>query len=285
MASVPTPRSRRSADGPATQGPELRRVPLFDLDLVDAPGIDHVAEALLAELAQGPPDDGRLPVVVTPNVDILVDLEQKPDSLERRVFDQARYVLPDGMPLVAVSGLLGHRLSSRLTGSDLFALLWPRLAAAGLPVVAVCANDEIAERLGAEHGAARFVVPPMIDADDPAARSTVVDQVQAEVAEIDARCVVFGLGHPRDARLAHELCHRSEPASAPLCLGVGGALGMYVGQTRRAPVLLQRIGAEWLYRFCQEPRRLFHRYFVRDLAFIPLTLRHLRRRLPGGSRG
>ncbi len=41
--------------------------------------------------------------------------------------------------------------------------------------------------------------------------------------------------------------------------------------------------SEWFYRFLQEPRRMFRRYFVDDLAFAGLVLREWRsrRRSPG----
>ncbi len=43
----------------------------------------------------------------------------------------------------------------------------------------------------------------------------------------------------------------------PLVMGVGGAIDVVAGVTRRAPVLWQRLGLEWLYRLLQEPRRMF----------------------------
>jgi N-acetylglucosaminyldiphosphoundecaprenol N-acetyl-beta-D-mannosaminyltransferase len=40
------------------------------------------------------------------------------------------------------------------------------------------------------------------------------------------------------------------------------------GRVRQAPRWIQRSGFEWLFRFSQEPRRLFKRYFKN----IPLFL-------------
>ena len=37
---------------------------------------------------------------------------------------------------------------------------------------------------------------------------------------------------------------------------------------QRAPLWLQKSGLEWLYRFMQEPTRLFERYFVNDLPYL-----------------
>jgi len=39
-------------------------------------------------------------------------------------------------------------------------------------------------------------------------------------------------------------------------LGVGGALDIWAGNTKRAPDLIQRLGLEWLYRLITQPSRL-----------------------------
>ena len=62
-------------------------------------------------------------------------------------------------------------------------------------------------------------------------------------------------------------------ASAPHL--VLGGFAMYAGFKRRAPRWMQNAGLEWLFRFIQEPRRLFRRYFVRDAAFIGIVARAL----------
>jgi N-acetylglucosaminyldiphosphoundecaprenol N-acetyl-beta-D-mannosaminyltransferase len=36
---------------------------------------------------------------------------------------------------------------------------------------------------------------------------------------------------------------------------------------------MQKNGLEWFYRFLQEPRRMFKRYFIDDVAFFWLLLR------------
>jgi hypothetical protein len=48
---------------------------------------------------------------------------------------------------------------------------------------------------------------------------------------------------------------------------------------------MQRTGFEWFYRFLQEPRRMFRRYFIDDMAFFGMLggelaarrMRHIRR--------
>ena len=58
----------------------------------------------------------------------------------------------------------------------------------------------------------------------------------------------------------------------PFVMGVGGAIDVIAGLTRRAPVAWQRLGLEWAYRLKQEPRRMFRRYLVGNLRFLSLLV-------------
>jgi N-acetylglucosaminyldiphosphoundecaprenol N-acetyl-beta-D-mannosaminyltransferase len=59
----------------------------------------------------------------------------------------------------------------------------------------------------------------------------------------------------------------------PFVMGVGGSFDVVAGLTERAPVRVQRLGLEWAWRFAQEPRRMWRRYLVGNVAFIRLTAR------------
>jgi len=41
---------------------------------------------------------------------------------------------------------------------------------------------------------------------------------------------------------------------------------------------MQKSGLEWFYRFLQEPRRMFRRYFIDDMAFCGMLLREMWKR-------
>jgi N-acetylglucosaminyldiphosphoundecaprenol N-acetyl-beta-D-mannosaminyltransferase len=55
--------------------------------------------------------------------------------------------------------------------------------------------------------------------------------------------------------------------------GVGGALPVTIGMQKRAPVWMRNFGLEWLYRFFQEPKRLFKRYATTNSLFIWVMLK------------
>ncbi|MEL6980839.1 MAG: WecB/TagA/CpsF family glycosyltransferase [Actinomycetota bacterium] len=263
----------------------LARIELFGLPFVDAPSLDPV----LAQMLQGaPPPDGLAPLVLTPNVDIVVHLDHHRDQVEADLFRRAQYCLPDGAPIVAASRLLGRPLGARLAGSDLFAMLWPRIVTEQVPVVVVASSEAIAEALGDDDPKAEFVIPPIFDRDDPAQVGAVADQVLDAARRIRPRLVLVGVGNPKDARVIGALHDRWDTSlgAVPLSMGLGASFALHLGHQKRAPRWVQRIGMEWFHRFAQEPRRLFRRYFVDDVAFIPIVWQEWRRGSPAaGSKG
>ena len=51
-------------------------------------------------------------------------------------------------------------------------------------------------------------------------------------------------------------------------VGIGAAVPVMVKLQKRAPRWMQKTGMEWFFRLCQEPRRLFKRYFITNTVFI-----------------
>ncbi|MCB1105140.1 MAG: WecB/TagA/CpsF family glycosyltransferase, partial [Cephaloticoccus sp.] len=51
-------------------------------------------------------------------------------------------------------------------------------------------------------------------------------------------------------------------------IAVGAAFALWAGEKSMAPAWMQRGGLEWIYRFSQEPSRLWHRYLVHNPRFV-----------------
>jgi N-acetylglucosaminyldiphosphoundecaprenol N-acetyl-beta-D-mannosaminyltransferase len=258
----------------------LRRRSLFGFEFVDAARCADVVSDLLANSGDERAD--RLPVVVTPNVDHIVHLLRDTDRSARDLTERARWVLPDGQPIVWASRLLGARLTARLAGSDLVEELWPVLRRSGEHVIVIASSDPIAAAVMASNERATAIVAPQIQEDPSAAGRLAEECLRAARERPDERVrfVFVALGMGSATPIIHELVDRWEPPT-PVMLGVGASFEMLFGMRKRAPRWTARVGLEWFYRFAQEPRRLFRRYFVDDLAFVPIVwseYRSLRRR-------
>lgn len=247
-------------------------VDLFGLSFLDAPDETVVAEHL-ATADHGSIGDGYLPIVFTPNVDIVVQLERaKARGLGDRLASAA-YILPDGAPIVWTSRWAATPMQARIAGSTVFQHWWPHIAADKRRVVVLCSTEAVKAGLEAEHPDATVVVAPIIDTSDEQV-ADVAAQLVTDAVAADAEFCVICVGHPKDAMIALSAIDQwpaDRPAPLMLCLGASAEL--HLGIKKRAPEWAQRHGLEWLVRFAQEPRRMFHRYFVRDLGFFPMAIR------------
>ena len=75
---------------------------LFNLDFV----ADDNFDAIIQSIIEQPFDENLFPVVITPNVDLTVHLNKNLQILNR--FQRARFILPDGAPIIWFSKLLNR---------------------------------------------------------------------------------------------------------------------------------------------------------------------------------
>jgi N-acetylglucosaminyldiphosphoundecaprenol N-acetyl-beta-D-mannosaminyltransferase len=58
-------------------------------------------------------------------------------------------------------------------------------------------------------------------------------------------------------------------------IGAGGTVDFLAGRLKRAPLWMQRMGMESVFRIIQEPRRLFKRYATDLVQFVPALISQL----------
>jgi N-acetylglucosaminyldiphosphoundecaprenol N-acetyl-beta-D-mannosaminyltransferase len=252
----------------------LATVELFGFRFLNE-DMDTIVDAVLAPMS----DDDRLPIVVTPNVDYIVRLAEPRLAAVRADLERARWVLPDGQPIVWTSRLAGCPLARRLPGSALFPPLWKAIVAQGRRAMVVAATAATAEKLRDELPGLGVVVPPVFAEGDAAALAAVVDRCWSVIEDVDPEFVFVGISFPKQQTVALALIERARRHGRrpPIFLTLGAAFEMYLGLQPRAPRWVQALGLEWFFRFVLEPRRLFRRYFVTDSKFLVLLGREVAR--------
>lgn len=81
----------------------------------------------------------------------------------------------------------------------------------------------------------------------------------------DPEVVLVALGNPVQEKWILDNRHA---LNAGVMIGVGALFDFWAGDKSRAPVLIQKIRLEWLYRLCLEPQRLSRRYTVDIIRFL-----------------
>lgn len=183
-------------------------------------------------------------------------------------------VLPDGQPVRwALSLLYRSPLTARCYGPTLTFKLCARAEQEGFPVFFYGATqsmlDDMRENLLKKHP--RLIIAGM----EPSKFRRLDEREKVELAErirsSGATILFVGLGCPRQEVFVYEF-RDLLPMPA---LAVGAAFTLISGEVRQAPLWIQNMGMEFLFRFCVEPRRLWRRHVFHNPVYAILLILQL----------
>ncbi len=209
-------------------------------------------------------------VAITPVNSIVAALK---DPKVKEVYNASEYVLCDGMPVKWASHFLGNPIVERITGLDLLPDLIQFAAYKNYSVFLLGASPGVAEKLKQVALAkypncniAGIYVPPFMKTFTAEENQKMVDAVNAVQPDI----VLVSLTAPKQDLW---IAQNRAVLKTSVCVGIGGAFEVMAGLAKRAPKWMHNAGLEWFYRFIQEPKRMFRRYFIEAPIFIPLVIK------------
>jgi N-acetylglucosaminyldiphosphoundecaprenol N-acetyl-beta-D-mannosaminyltransferase len=189
------------------------------------------------------------------------------DPRLREIVGECGLVNADGQSIVWASRMLGDPLPERVAGIDLMHALLELSERRGYRVFFLGARAEVLER-ALERIRQRHPRLDIVGArdgyfsdDEDLAVSTAIGATRPDI-------VFVAMSSPRKE---YFLGKHGRALGASFVMGVGGAIDVVAGVTRRAPAPWQRLGLEWLFRLLQEPRRMFRRYAVTNARFAFLV--------------
>lgn len=210
--------------------------------------------------------------IVTPNVDHVVRINREPEVLGV-LYRDAYLTLCDSRILRFLARLRGCDLPLA-TGSGLVGRLFREGFEDGEALTIIGCEEEKIRKLQALNPKLRILHynPPMGFYRDRREVEKVLDFIVCHATRI----VILAVGSPQQEMVAHEAARRG--LERGLCLCAGASVDFVVEPWRRAPVWVQALSLEWLYRMICEPKRLWRRYLVEDMAIFPIFLRSLLRK-------
>lgn len=186
------------------------------------------------------------------------------DPAVRELFALSDQIVADGQPLVAASRYLCRTaLPERVATTDLFHDV-AKLAQQTRTRFYMLGATE-AENAAAV-AAARRLYPALniVGASHGYLKGDALDRRLAEIDALSPDILWLGLGVPREQIFFRDHGHKLRHVG--LIKTAGGLFDHMAGKTRRAPLWLQKLGGEWLWRVLMEPRRLFWRYLTTNPA-------------------
>ncbi len=198
--------------------------------------IDNLSMEETLQKVEGFVRSGRPHQHVAVNVDKLGKARKDPEL--RRIINQCALINVDGMPVVWASKLLGGPLKERVTGIDLFESLVKRAAEKGWRVFFLGAREEIVQAVKALYEK-RFPRLQVAGYRNGYWRSEEEASVVRLIADSRPDVLFVAMSSPKKEQF----------------------LGRYQAEMK------------WFFRFLQEPRRMFKRYFIEDTYVVWLLLK------------
>lgn len=210
--------------------------------------------------------------VVAINVDVVVQIEK--DSLLKKITDEADLTIVDGMPLVWISKFNRSPVKEKVSGSDLIPKLCEVASNNGYGIFILGGADGVAEK-AKENLIKKFKNIKIVGTYSPPygfEEDTVeLEKINQIISNKHPEILLVCLGCPKQEKWIY---NNYEKYDANISICAGATVDFLAGNLKRAPVWIQNIGFEWMYRFFQEPRRLFKRYFLNDLKILKIIWKY-----------
>jgi len=207
-------------------------------------------------------------VIFTPNPEQVVLTQKQPSFLV--TLQKADVLLPDGQGIVWASQWLkgnGESIQERIAGVDVVKALLDQLPKTTRVLLVGGQNYHLLQYK--EHQI-RWE-PTYQDVKNPQPEEETQLQKVIQEFQPDLVFVAFGAPYQEEWVIAH--LGLLKKSGVKLVMVVGGAFDVLLGKVPRAPLFIQHLGLEWLYRLIQQPWRW--RRQLRLIEFIGLVGKQL----------
>jgi len=183
------------------------------------------------------------------------------------IHENAGMCVPDGIPTVWIGKLFGHYDMGRVYGPDLMLEILKRSISKGYKHFFYGGKKGVPELLTIK---LKKIFPNLniVGTFAPPFRPLKKREEVYLIKEIDRLkpdIIWVGLSTPKQEKWMADYLNK---LNTKVMIGVGAAFDFHAGLLKQAPNWMQRMGLEWLFRLCIEPRRLWKRYLKNNPLFI-----------------
>lgn len=180
--------------------------------------------------------------------------------------NSAVITIADGGPLSAIGRNRGFKYMQRLTGPDFMEEILKVSHLYGFTHYFYGSTQETLDKLKSEI-LMKYPNINIVGMYSPPFRKLSTSEditIVNHINELNPTFIWVGLGAPKQEIWMYE--HKDKFNG--VMVGVGAAFDYFAKNIKRAPMWMQRLSLEWLYRLIQDPKRLFKRYMVTNFKFI-----------------
>ena len=224
---------------------------------------------LMADKSGGPAGKLSGEYICFSNVHTLMMAQDDADYFD--ILNRAAFTFPDGAPIAEYQKRRGFSRAERVAGPDLMDAVFRATMDGSVRHYFYGSTQETIDklRLNLEKRYPGIQIAGMVS--PPFRQETEEEDAETvrRINESGAGIVWIGLGAPKQERWM--ALHKGMLGG--VMMGVGAGFDFYAGTIKRAPLWCRKIGMEWFYRLCQDPRRLANRYIVTNVQYALCLLR------------
>lgn len=206
--------------------------------------------------------------IVSINPEILTAAKNDEDFFH--IINSAEIKIIDGVGVILAASVLQVPVGERLTGVELMQRLVAMADKAELRVLLIGGGrgvaEQLAKKLQKDHQNAIFKGNfGYEDIKNPTSKEE--EELQTLIKTYKPNMVFVAFGAPFQEKWIYFHKDILHPA---ICMGVGGTFDFLAGNVPRAPLFIQKIGLEWLFRLIIQPWRWKRQ--LKLLKFISLVI-------------
>ena len=223
--------------------------------------LDNISQdELLKQLKKG--------VLVTPNVDQIVKMQSDFEYYD--IVRRAEWCVCDSKILYLCAKIADNPLPEAIPGSSFFPAYYEYhknddnckiFLLGAMDGVAQKAMERINNKVGRQ-----MVVGAYSPSYGFEKKQDENEKIYRLINESGANVVLVGVGCPKQEKWIDK--YKAQMPGVDVWMALGATIDFEAGNIKRAPMIWRKLYMEWFYRFLQEPKRMYKRYFVDDPIFF-----------------
>lgn len=199
-------------------------------------------------------------MIFAPNTEFIMKAQKDEEFFN--ILKQSSLSTPDSIGITLGAKMQGKKFKERIPGQAYFREVLRRGEKEGLTFYLLGGKPGVPEKTR-ENLLKIFPKLKIVGVHNGYMTDEQEKEVIAEINSLQPNVLFVATGAPRQEKWIYN--HRNE-LKVDVATGQGGTFDYEAGRIKRAPVCIQKIGMEWFWRLCLEPKRIIR------MSVLPIYL-------------
>jgi len=208
-------------------------------------------------------------MIFTPTAELIVRSNE--DENLRNIYNSSDLLTVDSYVVYYAARLLGKDLPEPVSAARLMLNLLPIIHKKGYKIYLLGATEEVVNKV-VENLKNHYPGINIVGWHNGYFDLENDDEIVNDIKEKKPNILFVAMSSPLKEKFISKNINKMR---IPVSIGVGGTFDIIAGKCKLAPEWISRIGFEWFYRLCQEPRRLYRRYLITNTKFMYIFVKEV----------